>query len=48
MGALVVFTTATLFNAKLSLPHERGILAAVFNTMTRVRLLHSPNDFTVT
>ena len=48
MGALVVFTTAILFNAKLSLPHERGVFAALFNTMTHVRLLYSPNNFTAT
>jgi hypothetical protein len=45
MGALVVFTTATLFNAN---PHERGIFYALFNTMSHVRLLHFPSDFTVT
>jgi len=34
------------FNAKLSPPHERGIFAALFNTMTHVHLLqNSPNNF---
>ena len=37
MGALLVFTTATLFNAKLALPHEQSMFGALFNTMTHVR-----------
>lgn len=36
MGALVIFATATLFNAKFALPHERGIFCALFNTMNHV------------
>jgi hypothetical protein len=37
MGALLVFTTSTLFNAKLALPHEQSMFGALFNTMTHVR-----------
>ena len=33
MGSLV-FTTATLFNAKLALPHEQGMFGALINMMT--------------
>jgi len=49
MGALLVFTTATLFNAKLALPHEQSMFGALFNTMAQVRLTY-PNSkiFTVT
>ena len=45
MGALLVFTTATLFNAKLALPHEQSMFGALFHTMTHVRLLSYPKDF---
>ena len=48
IGALVIFTTATLFNAKFALPHEQSMFGALFNTMTHVRLLHFPKMFGVT
>ena len=40
MGVDFIFSAGTLFIAKYSPPHEQSVAAALFSTMTRVRLLH--------
>ena len=41
MGVDFIFSAGTLFIAKYSPPHEQSVVAALFSTMTRVRLPHS-------
>lgn len=38
MGVDFVFTSGTLYVAKISLPHEQSLSAALFQTMTQVRI----------
>ncbi len=37
LGVEFVFTSGTLYIAKISLPHEQSLAGAVFQTMTQVR-----------
>ena len=41
LGVDFILSPGTLFIAKFSPPHEQSVAAALFSTMTQVRLLHS-------
>lgn len=41
-GVDFVFTAGTLYNAKISLPHEQSLAAALFQTMVQVSIFVRP------
>ena len=46
MGADFVFSTGTLFIAKISMPHEQSVAGALFLTMNQVQANDLPLDVT--
>jgi hypothetical protein len=44
LGNELVYTAGTLYIAKIALPHEQSLAAAVFQTMTQVWLFSMPSE----